>query len=188
MTPRVFPQLGTTSGKGMRCRYLLPGELERSLLKERYLYEDARHISLARWRGQVSARLCRPGCARVGIRSYATGRSAAAAGRPAAAAVDPPSPGEQWIFALPAGDRTATAAVRTDAAAGFVDPPCADSTTPAIGDGRYCRVQRCIREVSGTVSRFRRHRGRSTSNRAGRGQPDGVGEGSGEKGNAGSFA
>ena len=183
-----FPHARGASGKGMRCRYLLPGEHERSLLKERYLYEDARHISLARWRGQVSAQLCLPGGAGDGIRGYVTGRSAAAAGRPAAAAVDPPSPGERWIFALPAGDRTATVAVRAEPAAGFVDAPCADSTTPASGDGRYCRIQRCFREVCGAVSWFRRYRGGSTSNHTGRGQPDGAGEGPREKGNAGSFA
>ena len=183
-TPRGFPQLDTTSGNGRWCRYHLPGELGRSLLKDRYVHDNAQHISLARSRGQISAQLCLPAGAGAGIRGYAAGRAAAPASNPV-------SPGERWVFALPAGDRTATVAVRTGAAAGFVDAPWAGCTAPAIGDGRYGRNQRSFCQACGAVSWRRRCRVGATSNNAGRGHPGGAGrtrQGPGKKGNAGSFA
>lgn len=185
---RGFPQLGGTSGKGQRCRYLLPGELGRSLLKDRYLYEDTRLNLLPRWRGQVSAQLCLPAGAGAGVRGYAAGRAAAVASRPSAAAFDPALPGEQWVFALPIGHRPATAAVCAGATAGFVDAPCAGCTAPGIGDGRNRRDQRSCRKGGATVSWRRRCRVGATADDAGRGHTGRASQGPGKKGITGSFA
>ena len=191
ITPRGFPQQGTASRNRMGCRYHNPGELGRSLLKERYLYEDARFNTLARWHGQIPAQLVLPARDGVGNGGNAARRSDAAAGRHAVAPSPPASSGRQCDFTLPSGGWSATVAFRTGAAAGSVDASCDGRTAPAgrdRGDGRH---EHCFRPVCDAVSGLRGRCSRSAANVASRFRPDSggsAGQGTGKKGSARSVA
>jgi hypothetical protein len=187
----VFPHARSASRKGEGCRYQQPGELGRSLLKERYLYEDARFNSLPRRRGQVSARLCLSAGAGVGIGGDSPGRSANVADGFGAAASNPAALGARGIFALPPGDRTAAVAVCPGSSpSGFVDAPGTDCAAPACGDGGSGCLQRSLRPEYGTISRRRWDGAGAKPDSGDRGQPNGsvAGKGAREEGSPTSFS
>ncbi len=154
--PRGFPQSGAASECWSRCRYLFSGELERSLLKDRFLYEDAQLQPLARWRGQAPALPFLP--ARAGARIGCDARTAFARG------------GQRGVFTLSAVGGTTPVAVRTSTtSAGSVDASDPGRAAPAFSDGRNRCGQLSFRQFRRPGASRYRHHARSASDNSGRG-------------------
>ena len=150
------PQSRTSLRNDGRCRYPQPGELERSLLKDCYVHDDAQPFPLAWVSRQAPAGLLLHVGAHAGVRGDATGTSAAAFVRTSA--------GKHSINALSAGDRTAAAAFRPGSpSAGFVDTPCCGRTPSANGRGGCCIRKHGWRQNQRTFSWWRRRRVRARS-------------------------
>jgi len=156
MTAGGFPQSDRALVRWGGCRYLLPGELERSLLKDRFLYEDAQYSSLARRLGQAPALPFLPSRAGTCI-----GRDVRTA---LIVAVGPAYVGRRCVFALSANGGSAPVAVCAGAPApGSVDSPGPDRPAPAFGDGRKRSDSFRFRQIGLPVRWQHRHGVRSAS-------------------------
>lgn len=159
---RGFLHSMTASGKWGRCRYLIPGELERSLLKDRFLYEDARTSSLVQWHGQA------PALPVLSLASRACDRRDARAAN--GAATDHALRGRRDVFGLSADYRAASAAVCAGiATTGSVDASGAVRATNACGGGRDRGGQHRFRKIERAARPRHRIGSRSASDNTGRG-------------------